>query len=101
MGRSSVTRRESGTNIPRCGQGYPGVAANFLEIESETELRYGVDRPTDAENSQSGEQELVSDAESLAVEFVIGIAIGVLAIAVIGLRLRKRRRREMEDVIIR
>jgi hypothetical protein len=60
-----------------------------------------VDRPTDAENSQSGEQELVSDAESLAVEVVIGIAIGVLAIAVIGLRLRKRRRREMEDVIIR
>ena len=70
-------------------------------IESETEVRYGMDTPTnDAEDSKSVDDELGAAAESLAVEFVIGIVIGVLAIAIVGLRLRKRQRREPEVVLV-
>ena len=74
---------------------------HFRVIESETEVRYGRDRPTiDAEDSKSVNDELGAAAESLAAEFVIGIVIGVLAIAIVGLRLRKRQRREPKVVLV-
>jgi transcriptional regulator with XRE-family HTH domain len=108
VGRSSVARWESGANSPNdvnrsaLAQAlHMDVGELFHEAESETEVRYSMDTPTvDAEYPESLDQELGSAAESLAVEFVIGILIGVVIIAIVGLRLRKRRRQEPDDVVI-